>query len=129
VRGKEQAIYPACWSVGDSDPLRWSDSFAWIVWRLHPATAIDALASARRRISSRGCETPSLDALSFINDQRAVDVMAKQASAGLGCAGRASWWLALREMGSGEFRNCPEIRDSRFSETASADAHGPRIAT
>jgi putative heme-binding domain-containing protein len=98
--GHEDAFYRALIPVlGHPDPLAWSPRFANIVWRLHPASAVDAL---RVRAGGEGlppaARAQAIVALGFIDDRRAAQAMADLThSANREVAAQASWWMTFRK--------------------------------
>lgn len=97
--GKEEAIFPTLLQeLGGKDPVKWSDAFADIAWRLHPPSVVAALAA---RASSRSLAPArrfqALDALAFIKDPEASHAMARLAQTGPDdVRPRAAWWLQFR---------------------------------
>ena len=97
--GSEGAAYDALHSsFGQEDPLRWDARFSGIAWRLHPPSAIPALAArAKSPQLSAGARRQALVALGFINDARAAQAMADLTHVALrDVAEQASWWMAYR---------------------------------
>ncbi|MGH9309296.1 MAG: PVC-type heme-binding CxxCH protein, partial [Vicinamibacterales bacterium] len=98
--GHEEAFYQALMPVlGHPDPLAWSPRFANIVWRIHPASAVDALrARAGAEGLSPAARTQSIAALGFVDHPRAAQAMADLTeSANRDLAAQAAWWLAFRK--------------------------------
>ena len=97
--GKEEDIYPDLLEkLGDTNPAKWSEKFAGLVWRLHPVRAIDAL-KARARSSSVSPEgrKQAVVALAFIKDEKAADAMVELARGGPDDVKReALWWANHR---------------------------------
>lgn len=97
--GKEQAIYPALLAkVGAHDPLKWSDAFASIVWRLHPPAAVSALVMRAESAQLTGSQRQqALDTIAFIQAPEAADAMTRLAGAGHEDGrSHATWWLQFR---------------------------------
>jgi len=96
--GKEAEIYNAVKEeIGSDDARTWSDAFAGIAWRLHPASAIEdfsirvqteGLAQARRQ--------ESLDAIAFIPTRGASVAMLTLAQLDTPLKSSAVWWLMNR---------------------------------
>lgn len=102
LSGKEEAIYPVLEAKMGGDPLKWSDAFADIVWRLHPKAAIAAL---EQRAASTALpehqRQQAMVALGFIDDQKAVDAMQQlMASNEPELHDKALWWLRYRQRNS-----------------------------
>jgi putative heme-binding domain-containing protein len=97
--GKEETIYPILLTEsGMNDPLKWSDAFAGIAWRLHAKAAIDAFA-ARAADSSLSLEQrkQAIVALAFINDEKSAEAMAELARTGADdLRPLATWWMTNR---------------------------------
>ncbi len=96
--GKEAALYDELRrDVGAGDPLAWSDAFAWIAWRLHPPTAVDALA---RRAGATGLPLEqrrrAMDALAFIDTRAASAEMIALAASKGPLQDAATWWVLNR---------------------------------
>ena len=98
--GSEEALYSALLSsLRESDPLRWDARVSAIVWRLHPAGAIDALAeragSAQLPAEAR---RQAVVALAFIDDPRAAQAMADLThTAPPDVVEQAAWWMTYRK--------------------------------
>jgi putative membrane-bound dehydrogenase-like protein len=98
--GNEEAVYSA-WMASQPrpDPLTWDERVADIAWRLHPVSAIDALASraAASRLSA-SARQQALVALAFINDLRAAEAMAELTHSPVReVAAQAAWWMTYRK--------------------------------
>jgi putative membrane-bound dehydrogenase-like protein len=97
--GKEEALYTAVLPhLAGHDPLGWDQRFSRLVWRLHPASAIDALkiraASATLPARSR---QEAIVALAFVNHARAAQAMADLTRSPLqDVAAAAAWWMTHR---------------------------------
>ncbi len=96
--GKEAALYDRLRrTIGAGDPVAWTEAFAWIAWRLHPPTAVDAL--ARRASSVRLDVTQrrrAMDALAFIDTRAASAEMIGIAAAEGPLQEAARWWVLSR---------------------------------
>jgi putative heme-binding domain-containing protein len=120
--GHEDALYRALMPVlGHRDPLAWSARFAKIVWRLHPAAAIDALgARAGADALPTAARKQAIVALGFINDPRSAQAMASLTQgANRDVAAEASWWLTFRK--TNDWRAYPV---DGWSTAASGDVPG-----
>lgn len=98
--GKETAAYTDLLAIQPENPVEWPDSFALLVWRLHPKAAITAL--KKRAISeqiSEASKKQAIDALAFINDKEAVAAMKdlKNEAGNTSVQELAGWWLDFRK--------------------------------
>ncbi len=79
------------------DPLKWSDAFRWITWRLTPQRAVPALIT---RMQSEQLESDqrlqALNTLAFIGTKEAVESIAKHTTAPGLLGETATWWLINR---------------------------------
>lgn len=96
--GKEARVYEAVHAaIGGADPLRWSEPFAWIAWRLHVPAAIDGLTARAAAVSlSPDARRRAIDALAFIDDPRASAAMVTLAAADGPWRELATWWVLNR---------------------------------
>jgi putative membrane-bound dehydrogenase-like protein len=102
--GKEEAIYPLLLAkLGGPDPLKWSDAFASLVWRLHPVACVQAVAQRAGATSlSPAARKQAVDTLAFIPDRSAADAMlalatvAADAPLGDSVQAAALWWARFR---------------------------------
>ncbi|MEM7232715.1 MAG: NPCBM/NEW2 domain-containing protein, partial [Planctomycetota bacterium] len=96
--GKEEALYPIFLAKLGSPTLSWTDAFADIVWRLHPATAVPAL--RERALSSwltHAQRKQAIDSLAFISESRAAQAMSEIAKKGpTDLRFYATYWLKHR---------------------------------
>jgi putative membrane-bound dehydrogenase-like protein len=97
--GKEAALYDRLRrEIGAGDARSWSSAFAWIAWRLHPPTAVDALArranAATLPIEQR---RRAMDALAFI-DTRAASAEMVEIAVGSGPLHEAATWWVLNRL-------------------------------
>lgn len=97
--GRERVIFAALAPVLGAPAEQWSDAFAWLVWRLSPPAAVDALKT--RALSARLSPAQrkfALDSLAFIKSPYAalafVDVAAVKDSP---LKQQAMWWLFSRK--------------------------------
>jgi putative heme-binding domain-containing protein len=98
--GKEAALYDRLVRQPGvpSDPVAWPQTVGWMAWRLHPPTAVTALAararSAKLSIADRRLAT---DALAFVDDRAAADAMFKIAlDKKEPLSELSTWWLLNR---------------------------------
>ncbi len=96
--GKEAEVYSAVKSaIGSDDARGWSDAFAGIAWRLHPAAAIDDFAI---RVQTESLSTAqrqqALDAIAFIPTKAASVAMLTIAQLDTPLKSNAVWWLMNR---------------------------------
>ncbi len=97
--GKENEVFAEVSKSFAKEPLEWSDSAAWIAWRLHPAQAVNALklraASPKLNEDQRKL---MLTALAFSPTQEAASAMLDiAADAASSQKGLALWWLLNRK--------------------------------
>jgi putative membrane-bound dehydrogenase-like protein len=95
---KEAEVYAAVKAqLGDEDPLKWSNAFARIAWRLHPESAVadvkkralsDKLIAEQRKLAT--------DTLAFTPVKAAADAMLDIAAADSPNKANATWWLLNR---------------------------------
>lgn len=97
--GKEAEIYTAAKSAmnaGD-DSRQWSDAFAGIAWRLHPAKAVnDFLIRAKSEAVSQDQRKMAMDAIAFINTKAATEAMLTLAQLDTPLKADATWWVLNR---------------------------------
>lgn len=97
--GKEASLFPLMLArLGDDDPLKWSDAFASLVWRLHPAACVPAVAQRAGATSlSAAARRQAVDTLAFIPDREAADAMLALATNGPEeVRAAALWWARFR---------------------------------
>ena len=96
--GKEAEIYAAVKKeMGDDDSRRWTEPFAGITWRLHPASAIENLAiRAQSEILTQAQRQQALDALAFIPLRAAANEMLTIAQIDTPVKSSAIFWLMNR---------------------------------
>ena len=98
--GKEEAVYPALLAkLGAGDPQKWSDAFASIIWRLHPAAAVPALlARAQATPLTPTQRKLALDSLAFVKGTEAALAMSVLSRSAPDQAVRdgAAWWSQFR---------------------------------
>jgi len=81
-----------------NDPLKWSDAFTGIAWRLHPKASISAFA-ARAADANLSPEQrkQAVVALAFINDEKSAEAMSELARTGPeDVRAPADWWMTNR---------------------------------
>src|SRR3954453_17617197 len=97
--GKEPALYDRLrreLGVPD-DPIAWSDTFAWIAWRLHvPEAVADLSARARSPQLPAPARRFAVDTLAFIMDPAASKAMLELAAPDSPLREPATWWLLAR---------------------------------
>ncbi len=96
---KEAEVYAAIAREMGGAPAAWSDAFAWIAWRLHPAAAVEGF---KARILSDALTVPQrklmLTALAFVPTREAAGAMLEVAhTKGAPMADLAQWWLMNRK--------------------------------
>jgi putative membrane-bound dehydrogenase-like protein len=97
--GKEPALYDRLRRELNvpSDPVAWSNSFAWIAWRLHVPAEVPALAAraraAKLTLADRRLAT---ETLAFIDVPAASDAMLKIAAEKGPMSELATWWMLSR---------------------------------
>ncbi len=98
--GRQDQAYALLKSaMGSAAPTQWSQPFADLTWRLHPAAAINGLKT--RAMSAELSEEErkkAMVALAFIKNKKAADVMSELASSKIkDVSDEASWWLKFRK--------------------------------
>lgn len=97
--GHEAQVYPLLQAVMGGEPLKWSDAFAWISWRLHVPAAVEA--EKARALSDSVEKTQrklAMDALAFTRDASAAAAMMDlAASKAFPFQSDALWWLFNRK--------------------------------
>ena len=112
--GIESYIYKVAKSaIAPRDPLKWSDAFADIAWRLHPKAAIkDLTKRANSTVLSQEQRKQAMDSLAFINDKAAANSMMNLAEGETSLKEEANWWLLNRSTGSWQDLDLlPELAD------------------
>lgn len=97
--GKEGGLYPELLNeFGDADPLKWSEAFGDIMWRLHPVAAVPALAARAHATSlPPAARRQAMDTLAFIRDRSAAEAMLALATSGpVDVQPAALWWARFR---------------------------------
>jgi|GEM_PF-46435 len=97
--GKESAVYKVLAAANPGSAETWSDAFAWLTWRLHPAEAVNGL---RVRAVSPKVSVPqrmlAITALGFIPTAEAANAMLDVAAArNPDTNPTAMWWLMNRK--------------------------------
>lgn len=97
--GKESGIYDAVKkTIGDDDPLKWSEAFIRIAWRLHPQQSINDLLT--RALSDKLSDSDrklAMTTIAFNDSQDAAQAMLEigaQEKSPLKAS--ATWWLLNR---------------------------------
>ncbi len=82
------------------DPVKWSDSFARLTWRLMPEVAVPAL---KQRAASADLSEEqrklAVDSIAFINSKASADALLDLAATDSPIKGSAIWWLSNRSEG------------------------------
>lgn len=90
-------------AFGQTDPLKWSDAFSRLTWRLWPSAAVPAL---QARASAASLNQPqrafAVESLSFIDDRSAAMALLDLAGEGSPVKEEAKWWVLTRARGSWE---------------------------
>ncbi|MCB1091341.1 MAG: c-type cytochrome, partial [Verrucomicrobiae bacterium] len=97
--GKEAEVFAAVAKELGGPALEWSDAFAWIAWRLHPAAAASDF-KARALSTNLGEEHQKLmvTALAFTKSREAAgDMIALANAADFPLKDLAKWWLFNRK--------------------------------
>ncbi len=97
--GKEAAVYAAVSQKLGAPVENWSDAFAWISWRLHPAAAVaDFKARTLSANLSLDQRKLMLTALAFVPTREAAGAMIELANnADFPLKDLAKWWLFNRK--------------------------------
>jgi len=97
--GKEAEVYAAVAKEMGAPALEWSDTFAWIAWRLHVSAAVPDF--RERILSSKLTDEQRklmLTALAFVKSRTAAGTMIEVANTkGFPLADLAKWWLLNRK--------------------------------
>jgi putative membrane-bound dehydrogenase-like protein len=106
--------------LGDT-PSRWTEAFAGLAWRLHPASAIAAFTARASDVTlTKAQRLQSTDALAFIKERSAAEAMATLALLSDGAVQeRAVWWLRLRD--SNDWREYKISSQVHSGDLASAE--------
>jgi putative membrane-bound dehydrogenase-like protein len=98
--GKEELAYTELLSKQSYPSSNWSDTFASLVWRIHPKSAINALKErALEESLSPDLKKQAVDALAFINETEAVEAMLaiNKSSKNKTVKEVSQWWLNFRK--------------------------------
>lgn len=98
--GKEDLVYAAIKkTIGNDDPLQWSNKFAKIAWRIHPTTAIkDLSVRAGSQKISKEERKKATTAIAFINTTKSVEAMLKLQNSTLAdVKEHAEYWINFRK--------------------------------
>ncbi len=98
--GKEELVYNELLSTESKNPLEWSDSFAELVWSIHPESSISALKQRAIGISiSEIHKKKAIDAIAFINSKDAVATMLELGNfkENIKVSQQAKWWVDFRK--------------------------------
>ena len=126
--GREDALYSVLQEKLGAAPLQWDERFAGLVWRLHPAGAIEPLAA--RALCDDLTEQQrkqAIDALAFIQNAAAAVAMIEIASRGPSdLRDYAAWWIGFRS--NNLWHDYPAVRRySRASISAPTELAGVRL--
>ena len=126
--GKEEALYPVLQEKFGAAPHEWDERFAGLVWRLHPAGAIEPLAT--RALCDDLTEQQrkqAIDALAFIEDAAAAEAMIEIATRGpADLRAAAAWWIGFR--GNNLWRDYPAVQHySRPTTSMPTEVAGVRL--
>jgi putative membrane-bound dehydrogenase-like protein len=92
--GKEEAVFT---ELAGQDPLRWSESQADLMWRLHPAASVSAWVARARSPLPLEARRQAIDALAFIRLPEAASAVADLALEGPeDLRGYAMYWARAR---------------------------------
>ncbi len=96
--GKEDEIYTAVKAaMGSDDSRAWSEGFAGIAWRLHPASAVDDfLVRAKTEALPQKQRKQAMDAIAFIPTKAASKAMLTLAQLDTSLKSDATWWVMNR---------------------------------
>ena len=100
IDGKEELTYAELVSKQPDDPVKWTDTFASLVWRIHPKSAVNALKKrALAENLSPNLKKQAVDALAFINEEEAVSAMLAINKSGTDKTIKetSQWWLDFRK--------------------------------
>lgn len=100
ANGKESEVYDLIKpTLGHTDPLRWSDSFAWLAWRLHPAQSVaDFRTRALSTTLDDAARKRALTAIGYNATQTAAEAVLEIAAKATGTIkAEAIWWLLNRK--------------------------------
>ncbi|WP_166831158.1 PVC-type heme-binding CxxCH protein [Thalassoroseus pseudoceratinae] len=97
--GHEPEAYQLLVANSGVDPLEWDRRLARLAWRLHPATAVEAITTRAMSNSLTSAERKlMLTALAFISNRRAAESMLRIATDGADdVRGMAAWWGKHRD--------------------------------
>ena len=98
--GKESQVYDATKAaLGHADPLKWSNQFAWLAWRLHPAQSVaDFKVRALSALLDDANRKRALTAIGYNATQEAADAMLEVAAkTDKNVKAEALWWLLNRK--------------------------------
>ncbi len=99
IDDNQELAYSELVSNQPENPAEWPDTFASLVWRIHPKSAVDALKKrAMAETIDEHQKKKAIDALAFINDKNAVAAMLdlKNFNGDAFVQETASWWVDFR---------------------------------
>ncbi|MCB9916012.1 MAG: DUF1080 domain-containing protein [Planctomycetes bacterium] len=99
VDGEVDELFPLLAADFGDPPARWDARFAGLVWRLHPAAAVEGLKARAMTVTVPLAERRrALDALAFVKDRSAGEAMLDLAQVGPeDTRGYAQWWIRNRD--------------------------------
>ncbi len=97
--GKERQVYSAVSKAIGGAADVWTDAFAWIAWRLHPAEAVDDFKARALSVKlSNDQRKLMVTALAFVSSREAAGAMIELAQAkNFPFQDLAKWWLLNRK--------------------------------
>jgi putative membrane-bound dehydrogenase-like protein len=127
--GKQEEIYPLLLArFGQPDPLKWSDAFAHLVWRLHPKAAVDDLLTrARSTTLASRARHRAIDTLAFIPDPAAAAAMVQLAAhEEEAIKAAAGWWTQLRA--ANEWKDFPAVKNFQTPAVSQINSEQAKLA-
>lgn len=109
--GKEAALFPRLQEKLGAAPTEWDERFAGLVWRMHPADAIEALLTrALCEDLTEPQRKQAIDSLAFIEDAAAGEAMIEIAAHGPGdLRTTVAWWIGFRA--NNLWRDYPPVQE------------------
>ncbi len=81
------------------EPLKWSDNFARLTWRLMPEAAVASLKARAAASLTAEQRKLAVDSIAFINSKASADALMDLAAQGSPVREEALWWLQNRNEG------------------------------
>lgn len=99
ARGYEEELFSALSADFGQSPSNWSNAFADLAWRLHPASAVESfVARARDASLEEARRQQAINALAFMPERAAAEAMLNLALLEDGPVGElASYWIRHRD--------------------------------